>query len=154
MKPSLKTRKLVDQLRVVDLETFPIWEFATDEEEHENQDETWVRPVKATRIPKDAYSLSVFAKFTTPSGAELKGIVGVNTAEGFEAVHAAVLTDENYVFIPWPAMAGAQKLARDAAEELGLKAKDLFPLSYRLAVIVDSEASPREGVYMYEKRDV
>ena len=154
MKPSLKTRKPIDQLRIADLEAFPIWEFATDEEETEGQDETWVRPVKAKRIPVDAYSLSVFAKFTTPSGVELRGIVGVNTAEGYEAVHAAVLTEENYIFIPWPGMAGAQKLARDAAKELGLKAKNLFPLFYRLAVLIDHEGNPREGAYRYEKSDV
>jgi hypothetical protein len=153
MKPSLKTRKPVDRLRVVDLEAYPIWEFATDEEDDEDKDETWVRPVKAKGIRLDAYSLSVFAKFTTPSGVELKGIVGVNTAEVFEAVHAAVVTEDDYIFIPWPSMPGAHRLARDAAKELGLKAEDLFPLTYRLAALVDGEADLREGVYSYEKSD-
>ena len=97
MKPSLKTRKPVDQLRQIDLETFPVWEFATDEEGDEDQDETWVRPVRAKTIPGDAYSLSVSARFNTRSGVEFKGIVEVSTAEGFEAVHAAVLTEGSYV---------------------------------------------------------
>ena len=154
MKPSLKTRKPVDQLRVVDLEAFPIWEFATDEEDDDNMDETWVRPVKAKSIPVDAHSLSVFAKFTTSSGVELKGMVGVNTAEEFEAVHAAVVTEENYIFIPWPGLTGAPELARNAAKELGIKATDLFPLTYRLAVVVDGEVNLRVGVYRYDERDV
>jgi hypothetical protein len=151
VKPSLKTRKPIDQLRIADVEAFPVWEFATDEEGNEDQDETWVRPLPGKQIPGDAYSLSVLASFTAPTGAKYKGIVGVSTAEGFEAVHAAVLTHDNYVFIPWPGMAGASKMARDAAKELGSKAKDLFPLSYRLAVPVEGEAAVREGVYSYGK---
>jgi len=151
MKPSLKTRKPIDQLRIDDVETFPVWEFTSDEEGHDNQDETWVRPVLVRHIPSNAYSLSVFASFTAPSGVEYKGIVGVSTAEGFEPMHAAVLTEEDYFFVPWPSMAGASKFARDTAKELGLKPKDLFPLVYRLAVPVEGETSLREGVYRYGK---
>jgi hypothetical protein len=153
VRPSLKTRKPIDELRITDVEAFPVWEFAADEEGDEDQDETWVRPLRGKQVPSDAYSLSVSASFTAPTGAEYKGIVGVSTAEGYEAVHAAVLTDDNYVFIPWPGMAGASKMARDAARELGAKAKDLFPLSYRLAVPIQGEATLREGVYSYGKSD-
>jgi hypothetical protein len=149
VKPSLKTRKPIDELRIADVEAFPVWEFATDEEGNEGQDETWVRPLWGKQIPADAYSLSVLASFTAPTGAKYKGIVGVSTAEGFEAVHAAVLTDSNYVFVPWPGMAGASEMARDAARELRSSANDLFPLSYRLAVPVEGEATLREGVYSY-----
>jgi hypothetical protein len=77
----------------------------------------------------------------------------VSTAEGFEAVHAAVLTNGNYVFIPWPGMAGASRMARDAAKELRSSANDLFPLSYRLAVPVEGEATLREGVYSHDRSD-
>lgn len=153
MKPSLKTRKPIDALRLSDVEAFPIWEFATDEEENEGQDETWVRPIRLKKIPADAYSLSVSASFTSPTGAKYRGIVGVNTAEGFEVVHAAVLTEESYVFVPWPGMAGASQMARDAAEELGIEAKDLFPLSFRLGVPIEGELSLREGCYSYDSND-
>jgi len=153
MKPSLETRKPIDQLRIVDVETFPVWEFTSDEEGHNDRDETWVRPVQVRHISSNAYSLSVFASFTAPSGVEYKGIVGVSTAEGFEPLHAAVLTEENYFFIPWPGMASAPKFARDTAKDLGLKPKDLFPLAYRLAVPVEGETLLREGVYMYGKND-
>jgi hypothetical protein len=148
MKPSLKTRKPIDQLRPADLEAFPVWEFV-DEEDEEGQDETWVRPVRAKQVPADSYSLSIAATLTTPKGVEYRGIVGVNTAEGFEVVHAAVLTEDNYVFIPWPGMAGAAKQARNAAKELGVRASELFPLAYRLAIPCAGEGSLREGVYRY-----
>ena len=151
MKPSLKTQKPIDELRIADIEAFPVWEFATDEEGTDDQDETWVRPLQDKLIPSDAYSLSFSASFTAPTGAKYKGIVGVSTAQGFEAMHAALLADDYYVFIPWPGMAGASKMAGEAAKELGSKAKDLFPPSYRLAVLVKGEAALREGVYSYGK---
>jgi hypothetical protein len=153
VQPSLKTRKPIDQLRPIDLRAFPVWEFASDEEDDEDQDETWVRPLRAKHVPKDAYSLSVAATLTTPMGVEFQGIVSVNTVQTFEAVHAAVLSEQNYVFIPWPGMPGAAKLARSAARELGLKAKDLFPLAYRLVVPVVGEVALREGTYAYGSSD-
>ncbi|MGL4574391.1 MAG: hypothetical protein ACRCV9_06340 [Burkholderiaceae bacterium] len=149
---SHKTRKPIDQLRPADLEAFPVWEFV-DEENEGSQDETWVRPARTKQVPTDGYSLSVAATLTTPKGVEYRGIVGVNTAEGFEAVHAAVLTEDNYIFIPWPGMDGAAQQARSAAKELGLKASELFPLTYRLSVPVLGEASLREGVYRYASSD-
>jgi hypothetical protein len=153
MRPSLKTRKPLDQLRPSDLKTFPVWEFASDEKGEEGQDETWVRPRRARQVPANAYSLSVAAVLVAADGAEYEGIVSVNTAEGFEAVHAAVLTEDNYVFIPWPGMDGAAKTARSAAKELGVRARDLFPLAYRLAVPLEGESSLREGVYRYARGD-
>ena len=45
-------------------------------------------------------------------------------------------------------------ITRERRKELGLKTNDLFPLAYRLAVLVDGEAKLREGVYSYGERDV
>jgi hypothetical protein len=56
MPATLKTRKPVNELTVEDLLAFPIWEFAADEEGAEGQDETWVRPVRHSQVPREAYS--------------------------------------------------------------------------------------------------
>jgi hypothetical protein len=153
MKPTRKTRKPLDKLSLADISAFPIWEFATDEEGAAGQDETWVRPQAAQEVPLDAYSLSVAAEFEAPTGATFHGIVGVNTSSGYEAVHAAVVTDNDYVFIPWPGYDGAPESMRLAAKQLGLKQSELFPLKYRLAARVQGEAEPREGVYSYAPND-
>jgi hypothetical protein len=153
MKATLETRKPVDQLRPNDLATYPVWEFASDEEGENDQNETWVRPMRTRQIPADAYSLSVAAKLMAPNGTEYQGIVSVNTADGFEAVHAAILTEDDYVFIPWPSMDGDLELAQDAARELGLKSTDLFPLAYCLAVPVEGEGELRKGEYRYGAGD-
>ena len=44
--------------------------------------------------------------------------------------------------------------AAEAAKELGLKAEDQFPLTYRLAVPVEGEVNVREGECRYAKGGV
>ena len=44
--------------------------------------------------------------------------------------------------------------AAEAAKELGLKAEDLFPLTYRQAVPVEGEVNVREGECRYAKGGV
>jgi hypothetical protein len=144
------TRKSITSLTQADLEAFPIWEFATDEEGHLGRDETWVRPLKASSIPLNSYSLSVSAQFQTPTGSLLHGFISVNTAGGLEAVHGAVLASGNYVFIPWPGYEGAKQSAKEAAAQLSLAVPDLFPLRFRLALPLDGESTPRNGTYAYQ----
>jgi hypothetical protein len=51
----LCTRKPVDQLTLGDFAAFPVWEYANDEQGAEGRDETWVRPVDTTVVPKRSY---------------------------------------------------------------------------------------------------
>ncbi len=53
---SLKTRKPVGKLCRKDFDTFPIWQYADDEEGQEGMDETWVRPVDSASVPRRSYS--------------------------------------------------------------------------------------------------
>jgi hypothetical protein len=150
-RPTLRTRKPIDQLRVADLEAFPIWEFATDEEGIPGQDEIWVRPLGRTLVPEQASSLSVAARFLSATGREFNGIVGVSTFEGLDIGHAAIVTDAKYVFIPWPGYHDALESCSIAAQLLGLAEDELFPLRYRLLVPVEGVAQPIEGTYAYRK---
>lgn len=149
MKPSLHTRKPVDQLRLPDITKFPVWEFATDDEATPGQDETWVRPVDTKVVPANAFSLSVAAKFRTASGGELSGIVGVTTFGGLEVTHGAVITEQDYVFIPWPGYDGACRSCQVAAHELGIPESELFPLQYELVVPVEGIRGTVRGEYAY-----
>jgi hypothetical protein len=147
MKPSLRTRKPIDKLSLADIDAFPVWEFATDEEDVEGRDETWVRPVQAHEVPAEAFSLSVAAAFRAPSGNHYRGIVGVTTFGDIEIGHAAILTKDEYVFIPWPGYAGGTSGSRAAAQSLGLREHELFPLEYELSVLVQGESIRRKGFY-------
>jgi hypothetical protein len=154
VKTSLKTRKPIDKLTLADLHAFPIWEFATDEEDVEGQDETWVRPINSKVIPADSCSLSVSAIFHAPAGKQFAGVVGVTTAGALGIGHAGVINDDCYVFIPSPDFHRAGEFARAAAHELGIGLAELFPLTYELTVAIQGESACRSGVFLYTEDDV
>ena len=148
MAATLTTRKPIDQITVPDLVDFPIWEFCLDEEGVEGMDETWVRPLAAAAVPNGAYSLSVAAEFKTASGLRVDGLVGVTTAEGeVEIAYPVLLFDGKYLFVPsqhdMQIEADDEKLRQAVVDALG--PSPVFPLRYRLSVLIEGEASHREG---------
>jgi len=148
MAATIATRKPIDQITVADLVDFPIWEFCLDEEDVEGMDERWVRPLAAATVPNEAYSLSVAAEFETASGLRVDGLIGVTTAEGeVEIAYPVLLLDGKYLFVPSPhdmQIDAADKKVREAVVET-LGPPPVFPLLYRLGVLIEGEASHREG---------
>ena len=143
MAATIATRKPIDQITVADLVDFPIWEFCLDEEGVESMDETWVRPLAAAAVPNEAYSLSVAAEFETASGLRVNGLIGVTTAEGeVEIAYPVLLFDGKYLFVPSQHDAD-EELRRAVVDALG--PSPVFPLRYRLGVLIEAEASHREG---------
>jgi hypothetical protein len=135
MRPTLKTRKPIDQLTVDDFTAFPIWEFAIDEEDVEGRDETWVRPVDARTVRKGLWSLSVAALFRTRSGMSIPGFVGVTTANGIELEGGVLLSDHHYIVIDV-----SNASARSAtARALGLSVQLTFPLTFVLRALIGRE---------------
>ncbi|MEI9926097.1 MAG: hypothetical protein WDN50_24300 [Bradyrhizobium sp.] len=146
MAATLATRKPIDQITAADLVDFPVWEFCLDEEGVEGMDETWVRPLAAAAVPNEGYSLSVAAEFETASGLRVNGLMGVTTAEGeVEISQAVLLFDGKYLFVPDKNMRidADEKLRRAVVDALG--PSPVFPLRYRLSVLIEGEASHREG---------
>jgi hypothetical protein len=148
MAATIATRKPIDQITVADLVDFPIWEFCLDEEGVEGMDETWVRPLAAAAVPNGAYSLSVAAEFETASGIRVSGLVGVTTLAGEVEISLAVLLfGGKYLFVPdkqdMRLREDDEKLRAAVADALGTS--PVFPLRYRLSVLIEGEASHREG---------
>lgn len=148
MAATIATRKPIDQITVADLVDFPIWEFCLDEEGVEGMDETWVRPLAAAAVPNGAYSLSVAAEFETASGLRVDGLMGVTTAEGeVEIAYPVLLFDGKYLFVPsqhdMQIDAADEKLRQAVVDTLG--PSPVSPLRYRLGVLIEGEASHREG---------
>ncbi|HSP30575.1 MAG TPA: hypothetical protein VLO13_00940, partial [Halomonas sp.] len=139
MKPSLQTRKPINELNPEDLEAFPIWEFAIDEEENEEQDETWVSPVRGNVIDSDEYSLSVSANFITASGKAISGAVDVTTADEFEFGHAFLLYDGSYIFVSSEKFPDPNQERNAVALALGLPVEKVFPLKFTLRVLIEGE---------------
>jgi hypothetical protein len=147
MAATLRTRKPANRLTLDDLEAFPIWEYADDEEGIEGQDETWVRPLRARLVPRGRYSVTVAADFTTPNRRAFRGFVDVTTAEGPLEVCQGVILDgrEPYLFIPNPELVHYQQLRAAVATGLGLQVSDTFPLVYTLRVPLAKEKTRRSG---------
>ena len=154
MPATLKTRKPVNELTVEDFLAFPVWEFATDEEGVEGQDETWVRPVRRSQVPLEAYSQLVAADFTTARGLKLQGFMTVSTAEGIEVTAGAVVSGGAYHVLPGMSEERAQKEGlswavqsrKKVIEAFGGSAASVFPMAYRLRIAIRGEKTARAGV--------
>jgi hypothetical protein len=146
MEASLQTRKPIEALTPEDLDAFTIWEFALDKEEDEQQDETWVRPLDRSTIPREASSLSVAADFITADGTRFVGIVGLSTDGGLEIASASLLAEGAYIY----AGHGEKTSIRyktSAASELGMPPRAIYPLRFTLRALLEGESAPRSGMF-------
>jgi hypothetical protein len=154
MPTTLKSRKPVNELTVADLAAFPIWEFATDEEDIEGRDETWVRPVKTNEVPRDAYSQLVATDFTTVSGVMWQGFMTVTTTDAIEVTPGSLVGEGCYLVLPSMADERARRegldwpieARQDLLRVLGRPARAVFPISYTLRVRIRGEKQLRSGV--------
>jgi hypothetical protein len=144
MRATSETRKPVEELRPEDLETFPIWEYATDEEAA--LDETYVRPLFELRaIPRDAYNLSVAATFRLNSGAEHFGIVDVTTANGaVEILPGFIFVNGRVVHMP--TLPEDTYIRQLLPKSIGAPIENILPAQYRVLVKIEGESVLREGV--------
>jgi hypothetical protein len=96
----VRIRRQVYELSPADLERFPVWEFALDEEGEEGQDEATVRPYEAT-LPLDPSDgmFIVRAKLTLFDGTSFKGYLTppVQGEEGLSTYQPAVVVSDGQV---------------------------------------------------------
>lgn len=143
---TLETRKPIDRLTRGDLSTFPVWEFALDEEGIEGRDETWVRPLDTQVVPRGQYSLQVATDFTVACGRTYGGFIDVTTAEEpIEICGGVILDGSDYLVIPSPEMFDYTKARAEFLSRLGLSESEMFPISYTLRVPVEGEQARRAG---------
>ena len=144
MPPSIATRKPIDRLTVEDLEAFPVWEFATDEEDVEGMDETWVKPVRCNAIPEGEFSLTVAAVFKLNCGLVYPGLLCCNTYACFEVSAIALLTEKDRIVF---SEGTPSALVAAAFTELGLGREHVFPLQYSTRVPSRTTGVPEQGFY-------
>jgi hypothetical protein len=128
MPPTTATRKPVDELTALDLEAFPVWEFALDEEEaDEEQDETWVKPVPTGEVPADGPALSVAVVLRLANGQVYPGVMFCDTHAGLDIAAIALLTTEGRLLF---SQSDSPSEIRRNLKRLGLAHRDVFPLDY------------------------
>jgi hypothetical protein len=142
---SLNTRKPVGKLNRKDFDAFPIWQYADDEEGHEDRDETWVRPVDGTSVPRRAYC-HVAVDFITPIEKKFFGFVTVSTLDGPpEVVQGTILHNRKSLFISNPEAFCFDDSRRDLLVGLGLTEDQVFPISFTLRVPVVGHVKYKGG---------
>ena len=130
-----------------DLRRHPIWEYATDSEGLPWRDETWRRPLKCAAIPWDECSLTVAATLMIRSGQRFEGDAYVSTIDGIVDVPTGgICINDVCYFIP---MDHSQK--SEAREELataiGLSVEEIFPIRWKLNVLLEGEVEMRTGEF-------
>jgi hypothetical protein len=138
---SNRIRKDAGELRLADYETFPVWEFALDEEGVEGQTECTVRPVSPIVWP-EAFDRIIAATMTSPQGDCYHGALAANSFAIKDADTPARLnvwilqTDGSQLDF---SLGAEQHMSDDKARTkiaatyaaLGTNASRLFPLSVR-----------------------
>jgi hypothetical protein len=149
MTINLNTRKPIDAITSEDLQTFPIWEFAIDEEGQEDQDETWIRPLACASVPLNESAITVATSFTTASGLQIWGATFVSTYAGIEIDGFALLLQNRYITIPPSSQNIHKKVLEDFIAALKLTSAEIFPMKYVLAVPIENQTTSIQGLLSY-----
>lgn len=86
--------KPVDELTISDFKESPIWEWAIDEEENEDQDETWVRPSETKNFTEELNGSIISGELSTNDGEKFP-IMGSLDIEDGELIISSVVCYNN-----------------------------------------------------------
>lgn len=89
-----RIRRQVHELTAQDLEAHPCWEYASDEESVEGQDECTVRPVPVERVAEDSSPVFVQVAFLFPNGRIRVGALTINAGESVSGYQPVLFTAE------------------------------------------------------------
>lgn len=127
--------KQVYDLTPDDLKLYPIWEFISDEEGIEGQDEATVRPVELSRLQEALAGLCVAkARFSLADGSTMYGYLtlGIPGESYLGAIQPAIIVDGGQVSFWCGIIEPTQEYLQSSYALLGKKSEEIFPLSYSL----------------------
>ena len=137
-------RKQCYDLRPEDLEQYPIWELALDEEGEPGQDEATVKPRPDLTVADPGEGLLLArAELTARDGTRYDGYVYPSHEQEWGFIQPTIVTDGGQVnfwcgaFPPKPAALAA------AYDLLGKTAEQLFPVKFR--ALAEYEGATLEG---------
>ena len=132
-KVSSNARRQVYELTPSDLKTFPVWEFASNEEDVDGQDEATVRPYLKTPVdPRDGLQV-VRATFKLADGTRFLGFVSPpppGTPWGIGNQQPAIVSDKGQVPLYSGIFAPSAARLNGFFEILGKSVSEIFPLEY------------------------
>jgi hypothetical protein len=136
-------RKRVGDLAPSDLQDYPTWEFAIDEE-GEGGDEETVRPRPEVEFVDPAESLFIVrAEFVAADGTRLDGFVSPHEKRHVAHVQPTIVTDKAHVLFWFGIVPPTRAELNASYSALGKAPEELFPLRYR--AVVEHAGSELEG---------
>jgi hypothetical protein len=129
----MRIRTQVYELAQADLDRFPIWEFALDEEGEDNQDEATVRPWERGEPLDPADGMFVVrATFVLADGTTLGGYLAppVQGDDSMGTIQPVVVTAQGQVGFWCGVTTPTAEWMQGAYAQLGRDAAGVFPLRY------------------------
>jgi hypothetical protein len=126
-----KIRKQVYELMPSDLDQFPIWEHALDEEGVPGQDEATVKPRPDLDVADPGQGLFVVrAEFESKDGIRYSGYAYPSTEDTLSLIQPTIVTEQGQVGFWLGAFPPEPAALAPLYEMLGKSADALFPLSF------------------------
>ena len=147
---SSKMRKPADKITMDDLRSFPVWEYANDEEGISGRDETWMKPVLG--LPVTSLSNRVAATEVRLAGGQrfMAALSNVDLDDPSDREHFLVVglyrSDGRQFILARYHDHDAQRNGPGAlAAFLDLPIEEVFPISYDLSAVARGPASSLRG---------
>lgn len=141
-------RRQVYLLSPEDLITHPIWEFCTDEEDFDGQDEATVRPSNVNCVNGfSPGSYIVAVDFLCNDGASVLGYMYSGKPDDIGCVQPTICTDSgqvNFWFGLLKYRGDSKQQIVDSYRRIGKDGQSIFPLQFRTQV--DLAGSRQQGV--------
>jgi len=147
---SSRIRKPVDKITLDDLRSFPVWEYANDEEGIPGRDETWMKPV--LRLPVTSLDNRIAA---TPvrlaGGRQFTAVLSnVDLDDPSDHEHFLVLglyrsDGEQFILARYHDHDAQRHGPQALAAFLDLPIEEVFPISYDLSAVAKGSPSSLRG---------
>jgi hypothetical protein len=160
----MRLRKQENHLTLIDINQYPVWEFALDEEAVEGQNEKTLRPFLSSTIdPAKAY-LIVRASFYLHNGKSHKGFIKPLSLRSRRlSTHLIpydlapiIVTDDGQVVFCYGTSKPSKSLLKKNYSLLGVEPENAFPIKFSSDVeVVNSITSGTlEGFLFFSSRNI
>ena len=126
-----KIRIQFDQFQIIHFDIAPIWEFASDEEGEDGQDETTLRPIFGSKVADPADGLYIVkTEFQTSSGKKYFGVCSPALEFKLGEIQPYMYADNDLIPF-WYGMLEPDKAAIDSIyKQLGETKDTFFPIKF------------------------
>jgi len=125
-----RIRKQVQELSASDFEDFPCWEYASDEEDVDGQDECTIRPLSLERLRTATDQVFVQAVFFFPNGRVRLGCVTLNAGRDPSGTQPVLFLSDELIMFYLGALKPLKAEVRAAVASLKRVSATPFPVRF------------------------